>query len=399
MKDSLMKFLLILVLSGGALPMSVKGAGAATLLSFQHKAELSQFGRVSVDILESGKASLTISKHAKITEVFDYQTTLSAEEIAALRTLIDSADFYSEPDRDQALRMHSGETELSITQRDRTRTLKFRYRAALEPLTAFLWRLIEQAVAIHSIETDGDVYSAASAINPQLSGCKVLQPDRLRQPLMAYIRTSKNRQKIDWAVEALVSLITPDEYLGFVASEMAKSSNLYSCSEANEAHARALCPLYLSYARDFDRRRDQLSKPQEKMLEDFISALGHWRYEPAIPLLASLFERCQEPSANPLLPPLSEMGPAGLTALLLFLDSPQELKRRHAIIAMIRASRGNPKSGYSRPYPEEVYRDMEGMFERIILPRLDGMAKDDPSAEVRLQSSSALTEIKNQLLK
>lgn len=372
------------------------------LLAYSHCGDRSAYGKVEVTIHSSGKANVLIRKHsdAQLT----YQTTLSPLEMEALDTLIASTGFFSLTSGNTVSAADVGQTEITILREATSKTVSFGFEPTLQPLCSYLLRLCIQAQAITSIESDTDVYTATGAVNSNHAGGKALQPDRLREPLVAYVKRSKNTQRIRWALEALGWIMTPDELLGLLAGELKKNDRqaliLDSMSgNLSKAHLAALCPLYLSFIRDNLSRRSELTSMQKNAFDGFLAALGHERYEPAIPLFTKLFDQSTQPSLHPDVIPLARMGTAGLCAVMPYLDSANEIHRSYAIELFQIAARGNPRSKYSNPYSTWEYAQMIPLFNDRIIVRLKEMQEKDPSLGVRAKAETALTEIVAEIAK
>jgi hypothetical protein len=377
----------------------------AAWLTYRYEGGFSPYRQAFVRIGTSGKSHVAIDMRSDEKKDVDYETMLSTKEREELQKLIADTGFFTIPEEEQGDEItDAGLTQITVTQPERTRTLKFRHRKELEPLTRHLWRLILQAEAIQKIETDDDVYTASGVVNELSAGAKALQPDRLRAPLMKYIRNGKDRQKIQWAFSGLVWVVTPGEYREFVKELLEKPERVDLIFSAlplvngPDLHSAALCPLFLEYANELDARREKLTDAERRRLEVCVETIGYWRYEPGIPLFVSLVERNRNPADNPVLPRLDRMGPAGLTAMLPLLDSSLSLTRRHTVELMIRASRGNPKSGFADPYPAKVYERMVPVFEKAIFPRLTKMKLEDADKEVRRKAAEGLEEIPKRIL-
>lgn len=393
--------LLSLAFMAGSPSIAEDAAQPQPLLSYSLSGGHSPYGKVKATIQSSGQANVLIQKHsgAPIT----YQTTLSPIEMAALDTIITSTGFFSLDLGKTELR-HHGQTEMTISRGSSLKTLAFGFEPTLQPLSGYLWRLCVQAEAVTSIESDGDVYTAAGTVNANSAGAKALQPDRLREPLIAYVKRAKDTQRIRWALEALGWIMTPNELLGLLAGEMKNQDRqelilMSMPGNLSKPHLEALCPLYLSFIRDNLPRRSELTPIQRNCFEGFLEALGYQRYESSIPLFKTLFDQSTQPSLHPDVIPLARMGTAGLRAIIPYLDSTNEIHRRYAIELCQISARGNPKSKYSNPYSPWDYEQMIPLFKGRIIGRLKEMQEKDPSLSVRTTATAAITEIVSEIAK
>lgn len=334
---------------------------------------------------------------------------LSPEVVAALRTLIRSTEFFSQPAKDTSFATDTGESVLKINSEGSERTLTYHYRPQLSPLTQPIWKLITQAFTTKAIESDIDIYTATGAVQPTHSGMKVLQPEALKAPLMTYIRDHDDRQKVQWSLEALAWITTPEEYSGFVSigieAHRTRDTILTIIGthpfygSIPDSHLQALCPIYLSYAKDFHSRLNQLSSAEKEALSDFTRLLGETRYEPAIPLLTQWFDDHIEPYITTSLTPLAKMGSASLRSLTPYLERPEEPYRLNAIELLTIASRLGPHGGYANPLTDNELGRMIPIYTDNILPQLMEMSQSDPSRTVRDKATKALDEIQNQISK
>jgi hypothetical protein len=162
-------------------------------------------------------------------------------------------------------------------------------------------------------------------------------------------------------------------------------------------HWRALCPLYLAFARDARGRQDKLTKAVAQALSDFTRMLGETRYAPAIPVLKTWFEAHRKPYVDSSFTPLAKMGEASLTALIPYLRSDVESYRVNAIELLVIAARGGPRAGFANPLPEQEYARMIPVFREQVIPRLVELAERDSSAKVQAKAKTAVEEINKHL--
>lgn len=380
------------------------GGHAKPFLSFQWSGGHSPYRKVTVEIQQSGGTEVRIDKQGK--PAFSYRTDLSKEEMGALSTLIASTQFFSQQDQNATPWKHTGETEIAIVKDKETKTLSFRHLPALDPLSQFVWKLVAQADALSSIESDSDIYTASGVVNPRLAGAKVLQPDQFREPLSAYVRKSGDRQKISWALESLAWITTPEAFAGLIANEVINPKRrdlmLLAIPEHGnlpEPHWKALCPFYLDFIQKNHSHEKELTAPQNAAYETFVRSLAVARYEPSIPLFVRWFEEHDRQGMTPDITPLAMMGLPGLQVLIPYLDSSEEAKRGNAIELLTIAARGNPGSKYAYPFSDAEYAAMIPVFEKTILPRLSEVMKTDTSLSVRKLAADAIPEIRTEIEK
>jgi hypothetical protein len=397
--------LLGLVCLGSALApdraSSAEPGEAPSFIEYRCHGADSPYQEVSITIAGTGGARVVTRRH--VGPGVDYKTQLSREELGALKTLVHSTDFFAQPEKDGTGARDVGATELTVRSGDDTRTLSFHYRPSMQPLTEVLWKLVAQAEAVRAIEGDGDIYTASAVVNPRQAGMKALQPDRLKEPLMAYVCAHTDRQKVEWALEGLAFVTTPEEFSGFVALRLedAKQRDLFLglvgthpfWGNIPESHLKALCPVYLAFARDARARTHALEKAEQQALGDFTRLLGDIRYQPAIPVLTKWFEQHREPYVDASLTPLARMGTSSLTVLVPYLQSSEECYRVNAIELLVLASRTSPRAGFSNPLSEYEFGQMIPVFTNTVIPKLVTLAGQDPSAKVKATAGKAVEEI------
>jgi hypothetical protein len=391
-----------------ALFFAAKVGGAENpppLLDYRVSSQQTAF-ESKITISSTGETAVTFAKQKE--PASRYQTTLTAGELGLLKVLIESTNVLALTNEEVAPnpleRTHSGLAELTIAQGGKTKTLSFSRARTLQPLQEFLWSLQAQAEAIHAIQTDGDLYLASGSVSPRLAGQKVLQREQMKQPLLEYVRTSTNTQKVRSAWEALTWLTTPEEFVGLYAEEAGRNERqevtlvCLPYQNGSEDHHKELCHFYLAFLRKY-QGQPGLGEAARGAIELYPSLLGEYRYVAAIPLLVAWFEQCKQKSPTPAITPLAKMGAEGMSALIPFLDSTDEVKRGNAVQLLVIASRGNPRAGFSKPYREDQYKPMVFLFEKQVLPKLRTMAESDPADWVKKKAETALTEIPTQIAK
>jgi hypothetical protein len=375
------------------------------LLSYHWSGGLSPYEEVRVLISPSGSASVSGKKQGL--PPVDYHTELLPDEVAALRALIRSTDFFNQPDQDTSPATDVGETVLKVHAEGKSRILTYGHRPSLEPLNHFIWKLITQAFALQAIESDGDIYTATGAVTPTSAAPKALQPQALKAPFMWYVRNHNARQKVQWALEALASITTPEEFCGLVAMGIEEDNQKFLgiigthpfCDNIPDSHLKALCPIYLSFARNAHPHIAQLSSTEINTLYDFTRLIGKTRYEPAIPLLTQWFEEQDQPYVTASLCPLAEMGVKSLQVLTPYLDRPEEAYRINATELLAIASRLGPNGGFANPLSSYEFGRMIPVFTKTVIPRLRDLSENDPSPKVKKMAAEALEEIVKQIKK
>lgn len=391
--------------------LSLSGIARAVedpLLTYEWRGGLSQYKEIDVTISQAGEAKVVAHRHDL--PALEYRTSLSVEEVAAIRTLVRSTGFFSHPavvSRPGATDV--GETKIAVHIGNQRNTVTFGYSPSLNPLVHAIEKLIAQASALQAIESDGDIYTAIGAVIPLHAGTKALQAVKLKEPLMRYIHAHDDGQKVEWALEALAWITTPEEYSGFISMGMEEPAQRGKilriigthpyCGNIPESHLAALCPVYLSFLRDAYPRLAELDRAEKESLLSFARLLGETRYAPAVPLFMERFESDDRAYVDASLAPLASIGFESVQALAPYLDSPDENRRIKAILLITVAVRGGPHGGYANPLPRHEFDSMSEMLVRSVVPRLRQMSEKDPSDMVKNNARAAVTEIVSQVEK
>lgn len=357
------------------------------LLRYDWSGGFSPLASTKSRISNKGEVEVTVTPRQGA--AYSYHTTLSETELEQLNALLDSCEVFKNPAApdDRPRRPETGDagiTELEANRAGSRRSLTFVHEPTLEPLAQHIYRLVFQAIAVHSIETDSEFYSATSGLGKLPS--PVLQPNRLKEPLAKYIATTQDRQRLEWALTGLAQISTAEEFAGTVSDGLKKekrtdllSSAIPGAGNIPDSHEAALCPVYLEFLKTYDTRTG-LSPEKKYALEAFSSRLGDRRYKEAIPFFITRIERSGvgKPPTGTLLP-LARMGVEGLRPLVPFLSSEDETRRRQAIEVLAIAARLNPAKHHPQSYSEEEFAPMRPIFKDEVLPRLSAMAESDPS--------------------
>ena len=338
----------------------------------------SPYRTVQVTINAAGAAAVAVTKQAG--PPIAYGTSLSRAELDGLRDAIEAGKFFTRAAEDDRPIIHAGLTTLTAHAGAQRRTFSYRQCPDLEPVTRMLWGLVVQAEAIRALERDDDIYQATGVVNPQLAGIKALQPAQLKEPLLKYVRTHADRQRVEWALTALAFVTTAKEFGEVVTQGVADPQQREVlltivgthpfCGNIPVEHWRALCPVYLTFARDARGRQERLTKAEKQALSEFTQMLGETRYEPAIPVLKTWFEAHQKPYVDGSFTSLAKMGAASLQALLPYLRNDEESYRMNAIELLVIATRGGPRAGFANPLSEQEYGRMVPVFTTQCCPGL-----------------------------
>lgn len=365
------------------------GGSPRPFVSYHWKGGLSPYGEVVIKITQSGEVHVQSEKRQH--EVENYDTDLSAEELEGLRMLVRSTDFLSQPERDSQFATDMGETDLTVSLDGRTKNLKFGYRPTLDPLLSFLRRLHGQAEVFHVLTKSGDVYSALSA--------HILQPYRLKRPWITYFQKQTEYQKVQWALHALAAVMTPEEFAGVVATEMREKGKIalpMPPYDFPDAHAQAICPVYLLYLKENFPSLAEFEKGADGQDEQIVKFLGEYKYTQAIPFFMKWFAEDNKRYAEFALSPIANMGMDGIHTLSALLDDPKDAHRESAMEVL-----ANAAADSHREFPNAVleweYNQIKNLFEQSVLPKLTHLAASDTSEPVRKKAAETIKKIKSKL--
>lgn len=370
----------------------------------QHGGSHSPYQHLEVVISPTGEVKVTILKYGSENKPSPpaYETKLSEYEISALLETIVATGFReARMAESQAGVGGGGLTSISVHCDGWSNTASFSNAPSLDALTSFAYRLVDQAEVVQALEFEGNPYSAMVAVSPRLAGAKVLQPYVLKKPLLTYIKTGTDRQRLSWAFEALAWLTTPEEYLGIVATERRRPerTEVLRYVGGGGDMRDALCLLSMSFVQTNYRGFNKLSYEDKNKLEGSLSQLGSARYMNALPLLTKVFSNGQTAGPPPQMIPLYHFKYDGLAVLAGFLQDSDAFLRKAAIRQCELAARLHPKNSVSNPYSTDEFERMRTLFKDHVLPSLIRMKATDPVSENRQLAEAAIAEIEAELKK
>ena len=375
----------------------------AVFLDYKELGARGLFETVEIRILASGETTVKSKKYNS--EAAEYQTTLSTQELETFRITTHAVGYFTATFEQGVPRMHAADIELLIRDGKHSKTHKGTWPDECEPLSILLYRLTAQARALLALKADEDIYTIVGAVKHSHAGAKVLQPAKLREPLMEYIRTHQDRQRVNWALQALAEVTSPDEFAGFVAIESRKrkaEDSLISMDSKGwipDTHFLALCPVYLAYIREHVYQYEKLTQPQRETFEKAEYGLRDARYAPAAPLLIEVFRKLPDPKSNYLYVVLASLGQAGLQRIAPVMEEGNDAHRLAAIDVVEIMAQYHPKSGASNPVPEHEFASMRVIFDKYVLPALRRMAEKDSSKTIREEALKTIGVIEVELAK
>jgi len=372
---------------------------AEPVLTYRNQGARSPFGKVEITISETGDTRVALTKHQ--TARAPYETKLSAEELAGLDAVMDAVEFFGQPDTDprtaSSARMHAGGSELSYRQGGRSRTLSFVHRETMLPVVWFLYKLVHQADAVNELVEAGDPGPMLRAVSPQMAGGKVLQPQAMKEPLLAFVRKAEEQGKLRAALDALVWITTPEEFLGIISAETRKERGerllpVAYTSRGTPAHVEMICHFRHAWVRDHHGRQD-LTKEQQEALERMIRALQNDRHRPCLPMFAKWFEENRRLGMELDVLSFGFLGEDSLRAILPYLEREELYYRCNAAELLRIVSRSNPKGVLAFPVAAHEYARMIPVFQQQALPKLRAMAAEATDPRERKAAADAVAEI------
>jgi hypothetical protein len=266
-------------------------------LRYQWTGGLARYTLVTVTVKADGAGAVTLhpGRAGDGEQPIRVAFRLNADEQEALRATVHSVGFFTRPEKPLYSPPDVGVSILRVTLDGHDREISFGLDEELEPLRLFVWRLIVQAEMLTDVERGGtwDLGAIASSEG----AVRVLQPQAFRDPLKKLIRTSQDRDRLSAAVGALSWIMSPDEWMGFLASELENGddarrifllSALTRTSNLLPSYRQALAALLLDGLRSVYRDWPNLSKEKQEAYGDAIAILGNEAYGAALPVLVEM---------------------------------------------------------------------------------------------------------------
>lgn len=376
------------------------------LLFFRHEGGLSSFRFTELLIQNDGSGGVKFQRGN--TDKEEYSFKLNEYELEAIRTLVNTVDFFKQPDNDSRFATDTGQSSLRISLNGQNRELRFKYRPELNPLTICLNKLINQGIIFKDLENKGDVYSALGALSENLASAKVLQPEVFREPLIKFIDNTNVRQKLLDSFEALSWIMTPEEWMGLLSKELnnvseekkimlleALSSHPFT-GNISTAHRDMLSPLLLSYLRLDYKDWPHFSKEKQTAYSNDIRFIGERRYKPAIPILMELLTEQIGGKIKPvtwLHNALTQTGEAVIQPLEPLLDSTNPDARASAVGLLGDILASNPDWPTKNSIPQNEQERILRILRTDVRPKIQKLAENDTSSLVRQLARSALKQI------
>jgi len=208
------------VLLMGLLLTSQAAVDSMPLIQYSWGGGLSNIRTADLRVDDTGKVLVKCVKQEQEQSPLQYEFTLDGDELAALTSLVQIVKFFDQPTNDTSFATDVGEFSLTVSLGNKRHTLNYRFRPELDPLTQALWKLIQQGIVTAELQSNGDTYQAMVASSSRLVGSKVYCPRLLVDPLKREIANCQDRQKLEWGLTGLAWLVTEDQWLGFVSSQL-----------------------------------------------------------------------------------------------------------------------------------------------------------------------------------
>lgn len=195
---------------------------ALDLLHFAWGGGLSNIKTAEVQVTTSGKVTTRYEKQSQ--HPMEYTFALNKDELAALVESVRKVKFFDQPSDDTTFATDVGNSSITVNIGNNRRTVNYRYRPELGPLSQKVWELVEQGIITSELEQNGDVYPVMVASSIYLRGAKVYCPRLLIPPLKTNISLCEDSQKLEWGLTGLAWLLTSDQWLKFVSEQIEKAS-------------------------------------------------------------------------------------------------------------------------------------------------------------------------------
>ena len=332
---------------------------------------------------------------------------LETNEIDALKALVSSVNFFDIASTDNVLVMDVGRSTLRVSLDGKQRELHYGDIPKVAPLTAFLWKLINQGRILNDFAETEEVYNVLSAVSGNTGPARILQPKIYREPLTVFISTSSNHQKLTWAVEALAWITTPGEWGRILSNALENSEESHKDLLLTvlstpglplpDSHAKVIPAILLKEVNRKAKAWAKLSKTQLKVYNSVVYQLGYSRYQPSVPTLIKLMQD-PYPDLNSYLEytssirsALPQMERSVLDPLESLLTNKTDEIRASAADILGETLDRNPN------YPPIITpEDMSYILNRlrtVIAPKLEAMYKSDPSERARNAAKRSLDRI------
>lgn len=365
-------------------------------MTYKHWGGHSPYTDITVAVDVSGAAHARIKKEQS---TVSYDTVLSSYELSGLRAIVRATDFFSQSDRDNHIPIPTdiGETEITVSEPERQQTLKFSHRPELDPLRDFFWKLITEAEVFHDLSVGGRLPS----ISP--SSDKILQPERLKAPLIKFALTQTDLRKAEQALGLLLPFITPEELIGLIRQKQeqnpASKAFLVCVGKEPRQYSRALCPIYLQFVKENYPRQNEFSQWESDLFFRAVGSMVSARYQPAIPVFLTWFDSAAGPTMSGPWSSLPSFGIAGTRALIPKLDSNDAYHRQQAAELLLTSARSNPQNKHPDSISEHEYDQMRELFTKQVIPKLRAISKADDSTELRVKADRLRNEIEFEINK
>jgi hypothetical protein len=353
---------------------------------------------------------MTIGRDGAVTVLFETgreagqrdSFRIGADEVAALEAAVATVDFFSLPERSPRRAGSDFAAHLRITSQGKTRTVVYSHLPELGLLHDLLWKAIQQGVVLRQLRVEQNAHLALCAVNPRLTGSKVLDPRALEEPLRALAATT--RAQLTPALEALSYLLTEDQWLGFLWRQLTTGdpdrttlvlrviSDHPFYANIPKTHVKPICVLLTHQLRGAVANYAALPEERCMALRRAIRFLGEQRHKDAIPVLAKAAV-CGYLECAGAVQALYRMVPDGLDPLEGLLDNPDNEIRRAAAVALgDLLYQSAVRTGPGAPTKEQQHAILERL-RTTTAAKLRGLAAHDRAFAVREAAKKSLERI------
>lgn len=271
-----------------------------TLFRFQtHSPHEEREERVyeQVEVDSKGHVKVKLQRDSQPKE-FEFQ--MNPDELAAFNCQIESAAVFehSAPWRTY-WDLHGGDT-FEIERNQDRQVLKNVDEPAVDPLRSTAHKLVRQAEVTLSLKSGIECGFVAGAISSGSGGPEVFSPRLLMEPLRDAIASCDDLQKLEWGLEEIADVVSPEEWLGLI-SRIWKTANVKKRTlwlnamshhpfydNIPKSHLWISMPFLLKVLKDQADAGAQLDQLGDQAYSGVCRLFGTLHYQDSIPVLKQL---------------------------------------------------------------------------------------------------------------
>jgi hypothetical protein len=258
----------------------------------------SPYDHVAVTVNTDGHTLCSVKPHDSLE--YKHSLKLNKHELDTLKAKIIESKFFSQPKKDKNFVTDTGETTLTINLNQQKKTLIFRHRPGMKPLTLALWQLANHAIVLNEL-TQGNAYPARVACYPNTVASHVYSPRDLIIPLEKFIATNNKEQQFQYALKAMSYITTPQEWRDFMLKQLKNSTLkrqallLQPLGDINinypKEHLLIILPYLTNIISTNAAKKKPLDKDTDNLLDVICKIIYKTQYEKAVPALKTLIFR------------------------------------------------------------------------------------------------------------